>query len=202
MEQVNLPFPGVTFLPSENGRRFPWVNLFFDSLHLKGATLLKHTQLSFHFHSSPPTFPVDSFLAKALSEKGAFVLSQAIEPWGSCFISMSMHGGEVKEVRRLKVDPQLMLACWCYHPKVCGEMLRRYQFSWWCFHIEPRTKKRSRWCTNLTSPLAEKVVSSYVVYKSSTIRVKRVKIRTLRKKKLQKILHFSRKLIDLGLHNF
>lgn len=84
---------GGEIFAAENGRK-PMSESIFRLSASEGATLLKHTQLS--FYSSPPTFPVDSFLAKALREKGAFVLSQAIEPWRSWFISMSMHGGEVE----------------------------------------------------------------------------------------------------------
>lgn len=194
MEQVNLPFPGVTFLPSENGRRFPWVNLFFDSLHLKGATLLKHTQLSFHFHSSPPNISGWQFPCQGTQWKRClrFVSSHwALGELVHIHVDARWRSGEV---RRLKVDPQLMLACWCYHPTVCGEMLRRYQFSWWCFHIEPRTKKRSRWCTNLTSPLAEKVVSSYVGSIRVTLFGSSVSKLGPSAKKMQKNRHFSRKL--------
>ena len=158
MEQVNLPFPGVTFLPSENGRRFPWVNIFFDSLHLRGQHCWN--TLSWASTHPPQHFRLTVSLPRHSVKKVPSFCLKPLSLGGSCFISMSMHGGEVERF----VDWKLIHS-WCYlvdatSPTVFGEMLRRYQFSWWCFHIEPRTKKRSRWCTNLTSPLAEKVVSS------------------------------------------
>lgn len=192
MEQVNLPFPGVTFLPSENGRRFPWVNLFFDSLHLKGATLLKHTQLS--FHSFPPNMSVDFSLPRHSVKK---VPSFCLKPLSLGGVASYPCRCTVEKWKRF-VDWKLIHS-WCYlvdatSPTVCGEMLRRYKFSWWCFHIEPRRKKRSRWCTNLTSPLAEKVVSSYVGSIRVTLFGSSVSKLGPSAKKMQKNRHFSRKL--------